>query len=87
MKRITSQSMKILQLTSAFSSSFVMMVIPEDPGKNDIKNAAADCRNPKPKHQSQTHTEHTTRAGLQQQQQQQARRNRGVQHGSEVYAV
>lgn len=23
-----------------------MMVIPEDPGKNDIKNAAADCRNP-----------------------------------------
>lgn len=29
--------------TSPFSSSSVMMVIPEDPGKNDMRNAAADC--------------------------------------------
>lgn len=41
-----------------------MMVIPEDPGKNDIKNAAADCRNPNPKHQSHTHTKRYDARGI-----------------------
>lgn len=46
-----------MKITSAFSSSSVMMVISEDPGKKDIKNAAADCGKPKQRKQI-THTQH-----------------------------